>query len=366
MRIIFTIILIILLSSLKTHAQIVSTYAGTGGIGNQDGPRLTATFLTINYITIDNQGNVYVSDYQGHKIRKISTDGMVSTLAGTGVQGDINGSGSSARLRFPTGIDVDSEGNVYFADSGNFKIKKITPSGFVTTVSGSGVMGDLDGAPNLAKFNLLYDLKVDHNGNIFVADYEANKVKKIIPDGTVSTYAGTGVLGETNGPALSAMLNNPRGIAVDNLGNVFFSELRKIRKISADGIVSDFAGSGNFSNTPIDGSGDMATFNNPRTLDIDSQGNIYAGEQEHTRIRKITPQRFVSTYAGTGAVGNADGPANMATFRNPNGVTVFQDTTLYIADEGNRKVRKIESTIMSTSEPLGKSIRVGQMEKIFL
>jgi len=239
-------------------------------------------------VAVDSSGNFYVADAGNHKIHKITPSGLVSTLAGSGVAGDTDGQGTSAQFNQPTGVAVDSSGNVYVADAGNHKIRKITPSGLVSTLAGSGVGGYTDGQGTAAQFYWPHGIAVDSGGTIYVADTYNYKIRKITPSGLVSTLAGSGVAGDTDGQGSYAQFDLPTGVAVDSSGNVYVADFKnnKIRKITPSGLVNTLAGSG------VEGwnnghQGSAAQFKNPFGVAVDSSGNVYVADSGNSSIRKI-------------------------------------------------------------------------------
>ena len=213
-------------------AAEVSTYAGTAIPGFADGAVAIAQFKEgEGGIVADAQGNIYMADYNNQRIRKISISGQVTTIAGSGNSGFRNGNGGTAQFNFPGGIAIDKQGNLYVADGLNFRIRKITPGGEVSTFAGSGVSGDVDGDAGMAQFNYITDIVVDAQGNLFVTD--DNRVRKISPQGVVSTIAGS-IAGYADGPGASAKFNGPSGLGIDARGNIYVADAtnNRIRKIS--------------------------------------------------------------------------------------------------------------------------------------
>jgi len=239
-------------------------------------------------IAVDANGNVYAAETANNKIRKITAAGVVSTLAGTGAQGSADGAGVSATFYRPGSIAVDSNGSVYVADYNNTKIRKITAAGVVSTLAGTGAQGSADGAGAAATFSSLVGVAVDANGNVYVAD--ANKIRKITAAGVVSTLAGTGAQGSADGAGAVATFNYPIGIAVDSNGTVYVADHdnRKIRKITPSGSVSTIAGTGQDGST--NGSGAEATFRMPKAVAVDAKGSVYVADYLANTIRKLTPQ----------------------------------------------------------------------------
>jgi len=314
---------------------VVSTLAGSSG-GYADGIGTAARFSFPFGVATDAAGNVYVGDRTNHKIRKITPAGEVSTLAGS-TQGYADGTGTAAQFSGPAGVATDAAGNVYVADIGNHKIRKITPDGVVSTLAGS-IKGYADGTGTAAQFNNPYGVATDATGNVYVADTYNYKIRKITPAGEVSTLAGS-TEGFADGTATAAQFNCPTGVATDAAGNVYVADRsnHKIRKITPAGEVSTLAGS-----TPgyADGNPTEAQFSYPYGVATDAAGNVYVADANNHKIRKITPTGIVSTFAGS-TPGYADGIASEAQFINPVGVATDAAGNVYVADEKNCKIRKI-------------------------
>ncbi len=337
----------------ETCAEIVSVeiLAGTGAYGFMDGMTGSAQFRYPTGVAVDSVGNVYVADSQNHRIRKITSGGVVSTLAGTGTLGDVDGAGNIAKFNSPTSVAVDSAGVIYVADQSNHRIRKITSGGVVSTLAGTGTLGDVDGAGNIAQFNSPYGVAIDSDDNVYVADYSNHRIRKITVSGTtseVSTLAGTGIKddgtaggGFMDGMGNVAQFNSPYGVAVDSDGNVYVADLgnHRIRKITPDGVVSTLAGTGVVGF--MDGMGNVAQFNYPYGVAVDSAGVVYVADSSNHRIRKITPDGVVSTLAGTGTSGFINGMGNVAKFNSPYGIAVDSAGNVYVADSDNHRIRKI-------------------------
>jgi sugar lactone lactonase YvrE len=338
------------------QAQVVSTFAGSGLAGSTNGTGIAASFYFSQGVCADATDNIYVADYGNNRIRKITPTGVVSTFAGTGAFGSTDGLGSAASFNYPNGVCADASGNIYVADTDNHKIRKISPTGVVSTFAGtSGPAGSTDGIGTVAKFNEPKGICVDGSGNIYVADSKNNKIRKITLAGLVSTFAGTGGFGTINGIAIGATFNRPNGICVDASNNIYVVDggNQKIRKITPAGIVSTFAGTGAMGST--DGIGTVAKFTNPTGICVDAFDNIYVADNYNQKIRKITPTGIVSTFAGTGAIGSINAIGAAASFNYPAGVCTDASGNIYITDSQNNIIRKITLTIpvASYSIPTG-------------
>ncbi|MCL2725513.1 MAG: NHL repeat-containing protein [Polyangiaceae bacterium] len=325
--------------SLKSY--VVSTLAGTGEAGAADGPGSQATFRNPTGIAIGPDGSLYVADH--NTIRKIAVDGTVSTYAGTGETDLTDGSCAAATFWYPFDIAVDAVGNVYVADWANNAIRKIYPTPCqVITLAGAGPNnpGASDGVGPAAMFQVPRGLTLDASGNVYVADSYNNKIRKVDPKGNVTTVAGTGTAGHDEGPASSATFNWPTGIAVDTAGILYVAESinNDIRKI-ADDQVTTLAGSG--AAGLIDSTGTDAAFSASQGIAIDAKGNLFVADSGNNAIREVTPAGEVTTIAGTSVKGADDGPADTATFYDPHGVAVSPNGVIYVADSGNNKIRKI-------------------------
>ncbi|MEA5140589.1 NHL domain-containing protein [Arcicella rigui] len=470
-----------------TPDGIVSTYAGRGSIGFVNGNKVNSNFNYPTGISLDNYGNLYVADKNNHVIRKISASGIVSTFAGNGTDGFKNGSSTEAQFSYPAGVVVGLGGNLYVADKNNHVIRKIAPDGTVSTFAGNGTAAYIDGKGTAASFSNPEELTIDAIGNLYVADFYSHTIRKITPDGTVSTLAGNGTYGYINGIGKDARFSNPASIAIDNKGYLFIGDSNGARKVSTVGyttitpdlpaglifdestgnitgipllaktatnynitaynvggsstttfniattgtiptqtstvkapaiqyqspktypigtaitplqqtntggaITKDFYGrtdiyykyvrarkgiaidsvrkltyyidehniqkissakvvstlAGNGTRGNADGQGTEASFNLPEGLAIDMNGNLYVADAENNRIRKITPAGVVTTLAGNGTAGKQDGIASSASFKFPSGVVVDRFGNVYVADQRNHAIRKISPTGIVTT-----------------
>jgi sugar lactone lactonase YvrE len=323
------------------HAQVVSTFAGSGNVGSTDGTGTYDSFYWPQGLAVDGSGHVYVADGSNNRIRMITPGGVVSTFAGSLGAGSDNGTVSVARFFNPTGVAIDGSGNVYVADQNNHLIRKITPVGVVSTLAGSGSQGFANGIGTAASFSFPSEIAVDGLGNVYVADQDNFRIRKITPAGVVSTFAGSSVAGFANGTGTAASFSPLTGLALDVSGNVYVADYgnHSIRKITPAGVVSTLAGSG--SQGSSDGTGTAASFNYPTRVVVDGSGNVYVADRTNNLIRKITPTGVVITLAGSGSVGSANGMGIAASFNGPSGVAIDGSGNLYVADTYNNRIRKI-------------------------
>ena len=317
-----------------------TTLAGTaGGSGSTDGVGSAARFNNPLGVAVDGAGNVYVADTYNRAVRKITADGVVTTLAGGGSTGSTDGTGNAARFNVPQGVAVDGAGNVYVADAGNHAVRKITPGGVVTTLAnlGSGSSngtGSFDSPPIDIPPPVLSKsgIAVDHAGNVFVADTYNNLIRKITSDGVVTTLAGA------NG--YPAQFYFPQDVAVDGAGNVYVANANNtIQKISSVGEVTTLAGSPSNPGS-ADGQGSAAQFNYPQGVAVDNGGNVYVTDSNQGTIRKITSGGAVTTLAGGAhGDGSTNGIGGFVQFNRPQGVAVDGAGNLYVADSLNNTIR---------------------------
>jgi ABC-type branched-subunit amino acid transport system substrate-binding protein len=327
----------------------VSTLAGDGHRGYQDGPGPQARFAgAIGGMAIDRQGNIYIPEALAHRIRRITPEGFVSTLAGTGSPGYADGPIATAQFSSPVGLAVDAAGNVYVAEGGNHCVRLIRPDGMVATLAGTGEPGYQDGPAGEAQFDGPTDVAVNSMGVLYVADSGNDRIRAISPDGMVTTLAGSGRRGFKDGPPEHAEFNAPWKLSLAADGTlyvvdgvaVFARGNHAVRRVAPDGTVSTLAGTG----LPglEDGPAIEASFYWPEDLDVDTSGNVYVADGHGNRIRVITPEGMVYTLAGSGRMGHADGPGPEADFLEPVGVLVDKSGHLIVSDFGSFRIRVID------------------------
>jgi len=350
------LLLLLLLCCNLLHAQQVSTLAGSAGIsGYVDASAAAARFNEPHAIAVNKVGDIYVADRKNHRIRKVSAGGVVSTFAGSGAIGGTDGPALTATFNEPWGIACDTLGNVYVVDTKNYKIRKIDNAGMVTTVAGTGVFGTTNGNVTFASFGFPVGITVTPNGyTIYVSDYNTHVIRKI-ENGQVSTIAGTVFIsGMNNGAGATATFNHPYGLSMANNGDVLIADEwnSMLRRMTPSGNVSTIAGTG----IPgvIDGSALSAQFKFPSSISSDGFGNIYVADVLSHTIRKLSTAGTVSTYAGAAGIsGSANGSASVSRFNNPTSVSYSPEAqTLYVGDNMNHTIRKIvniSSTVLNIS-----------------
>ena len=299
--------------------------------GSSDGSGAVALFNRPIGTTVDASGNIYVGDWGNHTIRKISSSGTVMTLAGfAGQSGFADGAGSAARFNEPTGLAVDSAGNIFVADLGNNAIRKITPNGTVSTVAG-GSWGHADGTGAMAQFNSPYSLAVDSSDNLYVTDNGNCTIRKITPSGNVATLAGAGMPGSADGNGVSASFSFPAGIALDASGNLLVADMgnNTIRKVSPAGTVTTVAGMAGIQGSS-DGVGSSARFNSPWGVGVDKSGNVFVADMGNSTLRRITTTEGVTTVVGVAGNSVVTPGALPGSLASPEGLALAPDGSLVI------------------------------------
>jgi trimeric autotransporter adhesin len=347
----------------NARGQMISTYAGNGITGYTDsgGVRTNAEFNHPWGLAFDGAGNLYIADHVNSAIRKITPSGIISTYAGTtttGYMGD-GGPATDAFLERPASIAFDAGGNLYIADNMNHVIRKIDASGYISTKAGTGTQGYTgDGGPaTAATFNIPSGIALDHIGNIYVADSGNNVIRKIDTSGIVTTFAGTGTGSYTGdgGPAASATFFGPVGLAIDAGGNIYVADHinNVVRKINTSMIVSTFAGTGTAGYSGDEGPATAAQLNQPNSITFDPGGNVLISDEFNNRIRRVAADGTITTIVGIGSVGYAGdgGPATAASLFRPMGIVFDAAGKLYISDYINSVIRVVDMSKVYTNAP---------------
>ena len=384
---------------------VIETIAGTGEWGTEGdgGPARNASMTPVYGIAADLDGNIYIADTWDDRIRKIDTAGTISTIAGTGEEGASGDGGpaTSARLDKPRGVTVDTTGNVYIADSDNHRIRRVDRDGTITSIAGTGEHG-YSGDGGLATEAALsepYAVMVDIAGNIYIADADNRTVRRVDPSGIITTVAGTGPRGRGGraGIGTEVYISRPRALAAGNRGEVYIAdawadrvlqldregsitelvassqrETRNLGDVTADasgnvyvalpakgrivkvdpsGLETEFAGNGEYGFSGDNGPAVNARFRGARGVAADPYGNLYIADTNSHRIRMVDSGGIVTTIAGNGerGYGGDGGPASLAMFRSPRGVAVGADGSVYVADTSNHRIRKIDSSSVVTT-----------------
>lgn len=328
-------------ATLSSVAGAVTTFAGNASGGFADGTGTAAQFSNPQGLAVDVSGNIYVADSFNNRIRKVTPGGVVTTIAGNGIAGYVDGTGTDAEFYGPQGLTVDAAGNIYVADFGNNVIRKITPAGEVSTFAGNTTAGYVNGAAGVAEFNGPAAVAFDASSNLYVADFSNNMIRKITAAGVVSLVAGTTTAGYVNTTvdadnSAYGAFKHPNGIALDAAGNIYVADLgnNAIRKITAAGVITTIGGS------PVQ----SAVIGLPAGIAIDAQGNFFITDKAG-RILELTSAGILYNLAGTsGVAGFTDGTGAAAKFNAPTGVAADAAGNIYVADFNNNSIRKVVVT----------------------
>lgn len=345
--------LLLLASTTVSVAQTITTVAGTGIAGyNGDNVQATSTALKRPAaIAMDGSGNLFIADAENQRIRKVATDGTITTVAGSGTAGFSGDGGAAidAKISNPIGIAIDGNGNLFIADWNNQRIRKVNSNGTITTVAGTGIQGfSGDGGPATnARLTAPSGVAVDGNGNLFIVDNANHRIRKVDLNGIITTVAGTGIQGY-NGDgiqATSARLNFPEDVAVDGTGNLFIADWNnhRVRKVGTDGIITTVAGNGQLFFSGDGGPAVNATLRYPSGITLDGSGNLFISDQTNHRIRRVSTTGIISTIAGNGTAGfSGDGGlATNAALNGPAGLATDGSGNLFITDVDNHRIRRV-------------------------
>jgi len=360
----FAVIIIFAGFSAQAQTGIITTISGDGAFGyTGDGGAATAAELYYPYgVAVDGSGNIYIADQSNNCIRKVNTSGVITTIAGNGTPGysGDGGAATAAELSYPTGVAVDGSGNIYIADYGNSRLRKVNSSGVITTFAGNGTIGYSGdgGAATAAELYYPYGVAVDGSGNLYIADQYNNRIRKVNTSGVITTIAGNGTYGYggDGGAATAAELGGPTGVAVDGSGNIYIADYgySRIRKVNTSGVITTLAGNGTAAYSGDGGAATAAELAYPYGVAVDESGNIYIADYGNCRIRKVNSSGVITTLAGNGTPGYTGdgGAATAAELNAPMGVAVDgSGNILYIADCSNNRLRRVTNvpTIIADS-----------------
>ncbi len=337
---------------------IISTVAGSGlggGYAGDGGAASQAMLNSPNSVAVDSTGALFITDTSNHRIRKVAANGIISTVAGNGTNGfsGDGGAATNASLNSPGEIAFDGSGTLYFADTLNHRIRKVTPNGIISTVAGNGTnafSGD-GGAATNASLNSPFGIAFDAIGNLFIADTQNHRIRKMNTSGVISTVAGNDTWASFSGdggPATNASLSFPQGIRVDALGNLFTSEAggNRVRKVDTNGIITIVAGNGYPNYSGDGGAATNASLYFPAGIELDASGNIYIVDNSNNRIREVDTNGIISTVVGNGSwpYSGENIAATNASLNFPQGVVRDALGNLFIADTGDNRIREVAYT----------------------
>ena len=340
-----------LIFAINIQAQIITTIAGNGINGySGDGGAATATKLSLPYgIGSDAVGNIYIADLDNSRIRKVNTAGIISTVAGNGTAGfsGDGGQATDAELNSPRAICFDALGNFYIADELNYRIRKVNSAGIITTLAGNGndgFSGD-GGQATASELSNAFGIAIDALGNLYMADWGNGRIRKVNTAGIISTYAGNGLccaIGD-GGQATAAQLSYPYGVALDTIGNLYIANYGdgRVRMVNTSGIITTIAGGGSSLAEGV--AATNAYLSGPNSVAIDITGNLYISEYYNARIRIVNTSGIINTIAGneTSGFSGDGGQAIAAELNYPTGIVINIAGNLYIADQSNNRIRMV-------------------------
>jgi RHS repeat-associated protein len=342
----------------KRNVLVIDTIAGNGigGYGGDGGLATEANIYGPYGLTLDSAGSLYFADGFNRRIRKVDSNGIITTIAGNGQSGYSGDGGlaTQAKLNYPYGIALDGNGNLYIADSYNNRIRKVDTNGIVTTVAGTGMTIDNgDGRPaNQANLYRPYGVAIDKDNNLYIAETYNNRIRKVDTSGIITTVAGNGIAGYSGdgGSAVAARIDHPYGVAVDSIGNLFIADTYndRIRMVNASGIIITIAGNGMQGYGGDEGPATQASLNNPMGIGVNTVGDLYIADTYNYRIRKVDTSGIITTVAGGGVpesewphYGGDSGSPIEAVLGHAECVAVDGSGNLYIADTPNMRIRKV-------------------------
>ena len=335
---------------------IITTIAGTGerGPGGDGGPATMATFRDTRDVAVDGAGNIYITDRGGNQVRRVDTQGIITTVAGSGERAGFSGDGGpavEARMFGPECVAVDAAGNIYIADSFNHRIRRVDTAGAITTFAGTGNDFSGEGGPaKLARLNRPHGVAVGDSGNLYIADTWNHQIHRVDASGIVATVAGTGEFGYSGdgGPAVAAQLIRPWDVSADGQGNIYIADTRNhvVRRVDASGTITTVAGTGEMGYSGDGGSAVEAQLDTPRGVEVDSDGNLYISDSLNHRIRRVDASGTITTVVGTGEFGYSGdgGPAVAAQLGQAEKLAFDSHGNLYIADTFNHRIRRVDAS----------------------
>ncbi|MCS7158543.1 MAG: hypothetical protein N0A16_12560 [Blastocatellia bacterium] len=337
----------------KVSGGTITTIAGTGlpMFSGDGGPAAQASLNVPMHVVFDSAGNLYVADSGNNRVRKIDPSGVITTVAGSSARGFSGDGGSAlqARLNMPVALALGDDGTLFIADSGNNRVRAVDPQGVIRTVAGGGI-GD-GGDPRQATLNLPYGVAVDKRGRLYIADTEHHRIRRLTlgaENPRIETIAGTGLSGYNGDerPAIEARLNFPRGLAVDAEGNLYIADTfnHRVRKITPDGVITTVAGTGRAGFSGDGGLATRAELRLPLAVAVDAEGRLYIADAGNNRVRRVELDGTITTIVGTGkrGFGGDDGPAIAAALDTPAALAFDKDGRLLIADAGNHRLRRVD------------------------
>jgi sugar lactone lactonase YvrE len=361
MKLFFYIAILLLANNCSSNGQIITTVAGNGFYSfSGDGGQATAAQLFYpDGLTADGAGNIYISDKWNNCIRKVSSTGIITTIAGNNLSGySADGiAATTSKLNFPTGLTVDGSGNIIIADRDNFRVRKVSPAGIIATIAGIGIpsyFGD-NGPATGAILNEPSAVAIDAAGNIFIADQYNHVIRKINTSGVIARFAGSASNGFSGdmGQATASQLSYPSGVAVDPGGNVYIADYTnsRIRKVNTSGIISTIAGKNTEGYSGDGGAATAAELNHPYAVMADATGNVFFSDCGNNCVRKISPSGIITTIAGNGnpAFSGDGGPATAARLCSPKSILKDAGGNIYIADSGSSRIRRINPSGIITT-----------------
>jgi uncharacterized protein (TIGR03437 family) len=350
--------LLVALSSAAMAQNTITTYAGSNWVFPNGSKAVNAPLGQVQSVATDAAGNVFISNIDDGQIYKVDPNGVLALVAGNGTAGfsGDGGPATAAALNFPRGIAVDSSGNLYIADTLNNRVRKVTPAGVISTLAGTGAAGfSGDGGPATAALlsSNVWAVTADQSGNVYIADRANNRIRRVGPDGTISTFAGTGAAGFSGdgGPATSAALRSPAGLAVDSAGNVYISDTsnQRVRRI-VNGVINTVAGTGQAGFSGDGAAATSAQLFGVRGLAVAPDGTVYVADSNNFRVRRFTIGGVITTVAGTGVTNftGDGGLATSATLSFIEDIALASDGRLFLADFENFRVRVVNGGNIAT------------------